>query len=120
MADIETSVVISAQTDDLQSGMEAASNSVQVATDSMRAQFAGLGAAAQQAQSQINVAAAQVGSSIGALQSKTANLAGQIGDSLTPNSGGADSRNFGRGAARSNTTDSVSAWRAELQEHLLA
>ena len=58
MADIETSVVISAQTDDLQSGMEAASNSVQVATDSMRAQFAGLGAAAQQAQSQINVAAA--------------------------------------------------------------
>ena len=49
MADIETSVVISAQTDDLQSGMEAASNSVQVATDAMRAQFAGLGAAAQQA-----------------------------------------------------------------------
>src|ERR1700751_2128322 len=128
MSDIETSVVISAQTDDLQSGMEAASNSVQVATDAMRAQFAGLGAAAQQAQSQIN-AAAQVGSSIGTLQSKTANFAGQIGDSLMPNSGGADSRNFGQGAARSNTSglarggagsDSLSAWRAELQEQLLA
>lgn len=129
MADIETSVIISAQTDDLQSGMEAASNSVQVATDAMRAQFAGLGAAAQQAQSQINVAAAQVGSSIGALQSKAASLAGQIGDSLTPSSGGADGRNSGQGVARSNATvparsgagsDSLSAWRAELQEQLLA
>src|SRR5271166_1706104 len=129
MGDIETSVVISAQTDDLQSGMEAASNSVQVATDAMRAQFAGLGAAAQQAQSQINSAAAQVGSSIGALQSKAASLTGQIGDSLTPNSGGADSRNSGQGVARSNATaparsgagsDNLSAWRAELQERLVA
>src|SRR6516165_3526126 len=129
MADIETSVVISAQTDDLQSGMEAASNSVQVATDAMRAQFAGLGAAAQQAQSQINTAAAQVGSNIGALQSKAASLVGQIGDRLTPNSGDADSRNSGQGVVRSNATsptrsgagsDSLSAWRAELQEQLLA
>jgi hypothetical protein len=129
MADIETSVVISAQTDDLQSGMEAASNSVQVATDAMRVQFAGLGAAAQQANSQINTAAAQVGSSIGALQSKASGLGGQIGDSLTPNSGDADSRNSGQGVARSNATaparggagsDSLSAWRAELQEQLLA
>jgi hypothetical protein len=40
MADIETSVVISAQTDDLQSGMEAAANSVQAATEAMKAQFA--------------------------------------------------------------------------------
>ena len=129
MADIETSVVISAQTDDLQSGMEAASNSGQVATDAMRAQFAGLGAAAQKAQSQINSAAAQVGSSIGALQSKAASLTGQIGDSLTQNSGGADSRNSGQGVARPNATaparsgagsDSLSTWRAELQEQLLA
>jgi hypothetical protein len=129
MSDIETSVVISAQTDDLQSGMEAASNSVQVATDAMRAQFAGLGAAAQQAQSQINTAAAQVGSSIGALQSKASGLAGQIGDSLTPKIGDADSRNSGQGVVRSNATapatsgagsDSLSAWRAELQEQLLA
>jgi hypothetical protein len=84
MADIETSVVISAQTDDLQSGMEAASNSVQVATDAMRAQFAGLGAAAQQAQSQINTAAEQVGSRIGALHSTTASLAGSVGDGMIP------------------------------------
>jgi len=66
MAGIETSVVISAQTDGLQSGLEAASNSVQVATDAMRTQLAGLGSAALQAQSQISTAAAQVGSSIGA------------------------------------------------------
>jgi len=129
MADIETSVVISAQTDDLQSGMEAATNSVQVATDAMRTQLAGLGASAQQAQSQISTAAAQVGSSIGALQSKAASLAGSIGDSLTPDGGIADNRNFARGPARSHTTslrsggagaDNVSAWRAELQEQLLA
>ena len=104
MADIETSVVISAQTDDLQSAMEAASDSVQVATDAMRAQFAGLGAAAQQAQSQINTAAAQVGSSIGALQSKAASLAGSIGNSLTPNGGVADSRDFAQPARSTATT----------------
>jgi len=121
MADIETSIVISAQTDDLQSGMETASNSVQVATDAMRAQFAGLGAAAQQAQSQINAAAAQVGSSIGALQSKAASLAGSVGDGMIPTSAPRDDRS--KGVARSNATsparsgtgsDSVSAWRAEL------
>ena len=61
MSDIETSVVISAQTDELQSGMEAAANSVQVATDAMRAQFAALGAAAQQAQVQISTASAHRG-----------------------------------------------------------
>ena len=129
MADIETSVVISAQTDDLQSGMEAASNSVQVATDAMRAQFAGLGAAAQQTQSQINTAAAQVGSSIGALQSKAANVVGAIGESLTPNGDVADSRNAALGFGRSSATaparsgagsDNLSAWRAELQEQLVA
>src|SRR6516164_11778559 len=92
MADIETSVVISAQTDDLQSGMEAASNSVQVATGAMRAHFAGLGTAAQQAQSQINTAAAQVGSSIGALQSKAAELAGSVGDGMIPNAVLGDAR----------------------------
>jgi hypothetical protein len=82
MADIETSVVISANTDDLQSAMEAASNSVQTAADAIRAQFAGLGAAAQQVQVQVSTASAQVGSSIGALQSRTAGLAGSIGDGM--------------------------------------
>src|SRR5271169_4354552 len=78
MTDIETSVVISAQTDELQSGLEAAANSVQAATDAMRAQFAGLGAAAQQAQMQISTASAQVGSSVGALQAKAASIAGSM------------------------------------------
>ena len=77
MTDIETNVVISAQTDELQSGLEAAANSVQAATDAMRAQFAGLGAAAQQAQMQVSTASAQVGSSIGALQATAAELVEQ-------------------------------------------
>src|SRR6266851_5511458 len=85
MADIETSVVISAQTDDLQSGMETAANSVQAATDAMRARFADMGTTAQQAQLQISDASAQVGSSIGDLQEKTASLARSIGDGITPN-----------------------------------
>jgi hypothetical protein len=84
MADIETSIVISANTDDLQSGMEAAANSVQAATDAIRAQFTGLGAAAQQVQLQVTTASAQVGSSIGALQARAAGLAGSIGDGLIP------------------------------------
>jgi phage-related protein len=87
MADIETSVVISAQIDGLRSGMEAASNSVQAATDAMRAQLAGLGDIAQQAQSQLNAATGQIGTGIGALQSKTADLAGSIGAGMTPSSG---------------------------------
>jgi hypothetical protein len=126
MADIETSVVISAQTDDLQSAMEAASNSVQVATDAMRAQFAGLGVAAQQAQSQINTAATQVGSSIGALQSKAASFAGSVGDGMIPNAvlGGARSQEIAQSATLSGRrgagSDSVQAWRAQLQEQLLA
>jgi hypothetical protein len=127
MADIETSVVISAQTDDLQSAMEAASSSVQVATDAMRAQFAGLGAAAQQAQSQINTAAAQVGSTIGALQSQAAGLAGSVGESMYSYAVSGDARNREIGpsnatpAGRSGAgSDSIQAWRAQLQEELLA
>jgi hypothetical protein len=84
MADIETSVVISAQTDDLQSGIETAANSVQAATDAMRAHFADMGTAAQQAQLQISDASAQVGSSIGDLQENAASLAGSIGDGINP------------------------------------
>ena len=92
MPDIETSVVISAQTDDLQSGMEAAAVSVQTATDAMRAQFAGLGAAAQQAQMQISAASTQVGSSIGALQARAANLAGSVGDGMLSNLAGGNEK----------------------------
>src|SRR5215469_7075640 len=78
MADIETSVVISAQIDGLRSGMEAAANSAQAATDAMRAQLAGLGDIAQQAQSQLTAATGQVGSGIGTLQSQAASLAGSM------------------------------------------
>ena len=59
---------------DLQSGMQTAASAVEIATEAMKAQFAGLGAAAQQAQSHISAAAAQIGSTIGALQAKAANL----------------------------------------------
>ncbi len=85
MADLETSVVISAQTDDLQSGMEAAANAVRAATGEMQAQFANMGVAAQQAQLHISDATTQVGSSIGELQQKAASLAGSVSESVIPN-----------------------------------
>jgi hypothetical protein len=143
MADTETSVVISAQTDGLRSGMEAASNSVQAATEGMKAQFAGLSAAAQQAQAQISAAAAQIGSTIGALQSKVASLAGSIrtemlekvpdpdvrlGGQEVPGvrqqradglSGGPSARSTGGGSARGAGDDRPQQWRAELQSQLL-
>lgn len=128
MADIETSVAITAQTGDLQSGMEAAANSVEAATTAMQAQFAGLGAAAQQAQSQIGAAAAQIGSTIGALHAKAANLAASVGAAAIPSTaavdgrgqlpgisvtqrGGSDQRNGG-------ADDRLQVWRAELQSQL--
>ena len=142
MADIETSVVISAQTDDLQSGMEAATNSVQAATEAMKAQFASLGAAAQQAQSQISATVAQIGTTIGTLQSKVASLAGSIGDGVIPNvaadgqgpAGSGQQRGGGRGsgqgvkatgysganaAGQGEGNDRLQQWRAQLQSQLL-
>jgi hypothetical protein len=87
MADLETSVVISAQIDGLRSGMEAASNSVQAATDAMRTQLAGLGDIAQQAQSQLVAATGQIGTGISALQTKATDLARSIGAGMTPSTG---------------------------------
>ena len=92
MADIETSVVISAQIDGLRSGMEAASNSVQAATDAMRAQLAGLGDIVQQAQSQLNAATSQIGTGVGALQTKTADLAGSLAAGIVPGSASDEKR----------------------------
>ena len=92
MANIETSVVISAQIDGLRSGMEAASNSVQAATDAMRAQLAGLGDIAQQAQSQLNAATSQIGTGVGALQTKAADLAGSLGAGIAPSSASDEKR----------------------------
>jgi hypothetical protein len=127
LADIETSVAITARTGDLQTGMQTAANSVEAATDAMRAHLAGLGAAAQQAQAQVSGAAAQIGSTLGALQAKAANLAGSatsgavsIGAVAAARSQGAGmsvARVSGRsqpGAAQSR----VQEWRAELQSQL--
>ena len=122
MADIETSVVITAQTEGLQSGLESASNSVRAATDAMRSQLAGLGAAAQQAQAQLGTAASQIGSSIGALQASAAGVAGAIGHGLAPNAGSAGSLNGGGEASESRGDERarISAREevAELQELL--
>src|SRR5712671_1574434 len=93
MADIETSVVISAKTDDLQSGMEAAANAVRAATGEMQAQFANMGVAAQQAQLHISDATTRVGSSIGELQQKAASLAGSVSESVIPNAAPGFDRN---------------------------
>jgi hypothetical protein len=91
MADIETSVVISAQIDGLRSGMEAAANSVQAATDAMRSQLAGLGDIAEQAQAQLNAATGQIGNGIRALQTKTADFTGSLGVGMVP-SGASDEK----------------------------
>src|SRR5215469_10541416 len=84
MADIETSVVIRAETDDLQSGMKTAANAVRAATEAMQAQFADMGEAAQQAQFQISDATTRVGSSIGELQQKAASVAGSVSERVIP------------------------------------
>jgi hypothetical protein len=142
MADLETSVVISAQTDGLQSGLETAANSVQAATEGMKAQFTSLSAAAQQAQAQISAAAAQIGSTVGALQSRIASLAGSIGSGISENlpasptaAGGlgisrdrqqrtdrvgtGTSAASTRDAAATGSGDRLQQWRAELQSQLL-
>lgn len=111
MADLRTSVVISAQTDELQSGIEAAANAVQTATAAMRAQFASLGAAADKVHSQIAAAAAQIGATIGSLQSKSAGLGGSAGGTMLATGGSAAA-----GAAASR----VGEWRAALQQQLAA
>jgi hypothetical protein len=120
MADLETSVVISAQIDGLRSGMEAASNSVQAATDAMRTQLAGLGDIAQQAQSQLNAATGQIGTGIGALQTKAAGLAGSIGAGMTPNSGLGDVSSFAEANPASGYGNDAAADEKLWGEELLA
>ena len=145
MADIQTSVVITAQTDDLQSGMEAAASSVQTATQAMRAQLMSLGAGAQQAQSRIGNAAAQIGSTLGALKANAASLAGTLGGNVIPNATAAAGGGPGHGmtgtqqaspikgmsftyvgsggstgASGGGGQDRVGEWREELQQQLEA
>ena len=118
MADLETSVVISAQIDGLRSGMEAASNSVQAATDAMRAQLAGLGDIAQQAQSQLNAATGQIGNGVGALQTKAADLAGSIGVGVAPSGGLGDVSSLLQASSASDNRNDVATdenlWNEEL------
>jgi hypothetical protein len=128
VADIETSVAITAQTDDLQSGMQSAANSVEAATEAMRAQFAGLGAAAQQAQSHIGAAAAQIGSTISALQAKAAGLAGSMSGAMTQSANAANARGqapaisvtqqSGGNQQGSGSQNRAQEWRSELQSQL--
>ena len=127
MADIETSVAITAQTEDLQSGMQTAANSVEAATETMKAQLAGLGTAAQQAQSYITAAAAQIGSTIGALQAKAANLSsaasgvGSITAATSPLGRGGGSSVIQAGVSSQSgggAQNRVQEWRAELQSQL--
>ncbi len=127
MADIETSVAITAQTDELQSGMQAAANSVETATEAMKAQFADLGATAQQAQSHISAAAAQIGSAVGALRAKAANLAGAAGSSTAQATGAAARSGQGSGISVREASgggqsgggqNRLQQWRADLQSQL--
>jgi hypothetical protein len=123
MADIETSVVISAQIDGLRSGMESAVNSVQAATDAMRTQLAGLGDIAQQAQSQLTTATGQIGNSIRGLQSKAADLTASMGAGIMPSSGlgdGGVSSSNQAGSSPGNQQDAASdekLWDEELQAY---
>jgi hypothetical protein len=128
VADIETSVAITAQTDGLQSGMETAANSVEAATEAMKGQFAGLGEAARQAQSHISSAAAQIGSTVGALQAKAANLVSSASGGLVPLTAAVTARSqpagisvtqaSGSGRSGGSAQDRLQEWRAELQNQL--
>jgi len=129
VADIETSVAITAQTDDLQSGLEGAADAVEAATGAMKAQFAQLGAAAQQAQAHIGAAASQIGSTISALQARTASLAGSVSGATGETSGsvkagaqipGISVSQQGSGAGSGGSATRLQAWRADLQSQLTA
>lgn len=128
MADIETSVAVTARTDGLQSGLEAASDAVGAATGAMRAQFAELGSAAQRAQANISAAAAQIGSTISALQTKAANLSGPtngIGGAANSTDSGAQFRGIsvreqsGDNGSRGSASQ-LQTWRNQLQGQLAA
>jgi hypothetical protein len=127
MADIEASVAITAQTDDLQSGMEAAADAVEAATGAMRAQFAGLGMTAQQAQTNVATAATQIAAAVGSLQNRAASFTSGIGGALGANGPTPNAADQVRGiSVRQQSGTSVGgssrlqAWRAELQSQLAA
>jgi hypothetical protein len=114
--------------EDLQSGMQTAANSVESATEAMKAQLVGLGTAAQQAQSYITAAAAQIGSTIGALQAKAANLSASAASGVGSIAAAASSHGQGGGGSvipaggssqsGGGAQSRVQEWRAELQSQL--
>jgi hypothetical protein len=124
VADIETSVAITAQTDDLQSGMAGAADSVEAATGAMKAQFADLGIAAQQAQDHIGSAAAQIGSTVSVLQARVASLAGSANGAIGGHDNGVAQfpgisvRQQDNAAGSGGSASRLQAWRAELQSQL--
>jgi hypothetical protein len=119
MADLETNVVISADTGDLQSGLADAADAVESATGAMRAQLAALAAAAGEAQSRVGAALGQIGAAIGALQAKGASLAGAAGGSLAPTAAVARLRNQAPAlGASGGGDDQMRQWRTELQQQL--
>jgi hypothetical protein len=127
VADIQTSVAITAQTDDLQSGMERAADAVEAATGKMKAQFANLGASAQDAQAHIGAAAGQIGSTLTSLQAKADGLAGSVSGAIGQSSGPVDKGTQfpgisvdqpGRGTGTGGSATRLQAWRAELQSQL--
>jgi len=126
MADIETSVAITAQTDGLQSGMAAAADAVGTATGAMKAQFVDLGTAAQQAQAHIGSAAAQIGSTLSALQARAASLSGSvnvIGNAANPTANseqlrGISVREQSSGSVSHGSISQLQTWRSELQGQL--
>jgi hypothetical protein len=120
MADIETSVVISAQIDGLRSGMEAATSSVQAATDAMRTQLAGLGDIAQQAQGQLNSATGQIETGIGALQTKVAALSGSMGARITSSGGAGDASHVVQASPTAGNEHDAAADEKLWAEELLA
>jgi hypothetical protein len=127
MADVETNVVIGADTDELKSGMASAASAVEQATQAMRGQLEGLGAAARQAQAQITAACAQIGSTIAALQGRVASVAGSLDLGGAAN-GGAEAAatraapKTGRSGSTSSgggSDDRAQVWRAELEAQLV-
>ncbi len=128
LADIDTRINITTQTDGLRSGMAAAADAVETAAPSMTARFADLGKAAQQAQTQVGAAAAQIGVRISALQADAAGLAGanggagRVANAFTP---GATARGISvteqaGPAASADGASRLQAWREDLQQQLAA
>ncbi|MGA8758831.1 MAG: hypothetical protein WB611_21475 [Stellaceae bacterium] len=84
MADIETSVAITAQVDDLLSGMKSAADAVETAVEAIKAQFSDLSTVAQEARNNIATTSAQIESTIGALQANTVSPTGPLQMAMSP------------------------------------